>query len=179
MKLLTILISSFLFLNLVSCPLKSMASETRAIDQKTTDPKNNIDKAVVVTSDPARKRGFELGYDLGVKAGKSDKTIGRKPNPNAHDEYKMGDKSYRYEYGNRARFLEGYQAGFSRGYKSGYSREKIDTEAAKKDQEKEKLQKESKKISSEVTPIQKPTSETSPPPVKKKIRKISPEEDAL
>lgn len=88
--------------------------------------------------DPSAKRGFVLGYDEGVKAGKEDKKVGKKENPSSHEEYKMGEKKYRYEYGSRANFINGYQGGFLKGYKSGYNREKLDAEAAKNEKLKEK-----------------------------------------
>lgn len=72
--------------------------------------------------DPAQKRGFELGYDDGVRAGKKDQKEGKKQNPTANENYKTANKKYRYEYGSANRFVSGYQAGFSKGYKSGYAR---------------------------------------------------------
>lgn len=96
--------------------------------------------------DPAAKRGFELGYDQGVKAGKEDKKQGKKESATSRDEYKMGDKKYRSEYGSQARFVSAYQGGFVKGYKSGYNREKIDLEAAKQTKNKEKESKNNEKI---------------------------------
>lgn len=72
--------------------------------------------------DPAQKRGFELGYDDGVRAGKKDQKEGKKQNAAGNENYKTANKKYRYEYGSANRFVSGYQAGFSKGYKSGYAR---------------------------------------------------------
>lgn len=97
------------------------------------------DSKKVYMGDPGTKRGYELGYDYGVKAGKEDKKIGKKENASSHEQYKTGEKYFRSEYGNRGRFVSGYQSGFLKGYKSGFNREKVDPEAAKTAKDKGKL----------------------------------------
>ena len=84
----------------------------------------DLAKSQAYMGDPAQKRGFELGYDHGVKAGKKDQTEGKGQKPTDQEAYKTADKQYRYEYGNRGRFVAGYRAGFTKGYKSGYTRAK-------------------------------------------------------
>jgi hypothetical protein len=73
-----------------------------------------------ISGDPARKRGLELGFDKGLKAGKQDKNKGLKPNPKAHDEFNNPDKSYSYEYGSRVNFDAGFRSGFLGGYQQGF-----------------------------------------------------------
>src|SRR4030095_8561170 len=78
-------------------------------------------KAQGYMGDPALKRGFELGYDLGVKAGKVDKAEKRKANPGQHPDYKAAEKKHRSEYGSLPSFVRGYQMGFTRGYTVAYT----------------------------------------------------------
>ncbi len=115
------------------------------------------DSKKVYTGDPATKRGYELGYDYGVKAGKEDKKNGKKESPSNNDEYKTAEKYFRSEYGNRGRFVSGYQSGFLKGYKSGFNREKTDPEAAKNAKNKDKTQ---DKNASPETKSKKSSSET-------------------
>ncbi len=91
---------------------------SKEVENKKTD----LAKNQGFMGDPAQKRGFELGYDDGVRAGKKDHKEGKKQNPTGNENYKTANKKYRYEYGSANRFISGYQAGFSKGYKSGYAR---------------------------------------------------------
>ncbi len=99
--------------------------------------------------DPAQKRGFELGYDDGVRAGKKDQKEGKKQNPTGNENYKSANKKYRYEYGSANRFVSGYQTGFSKGYKSGYARG-------------EEISKGKSGIAKEVKPVKKRVSSPAP-----------------
>lgn len=105
----------FLFCCLVFIPFNLRASEELQAD---------LSKTQAYMGDPSQKRGFELGYDHGVKEGKKDQAVGPEQKPTEKEAYKTADKQYRYEYGSRARFVAGYRAGYTKGYKSGYSRAK-------------------------------------------------------
>jgi len=72
--------------------------------------------------DPSRQRGFELGYDAGPRAGNEDKAKNKNPNPYLRPEYMNAEQFYRYEFGSRALFIEGFHTGFLRGYKSSFSK---------------------------------------------------------
>jgi len=110
--------------------------------------------------DPAQKRGFELGYDDGVRAGKKDQKEGKKQNPTGNENYKTANKKYRYEYGSANRFVSGYQAGFNKGYKSGYTRA-------------EEITKGKSGAAKEVKPVKKRT----PSPAPKKVDEDSESND--
>ncbi|GEM_PF-2144696 len=172
------------FLLLVVCTLliKGLfAAEPSPADSSGNDAKKTANAKQAYMGDPAMKRGFILGYDYGVKAGKEDKKNGKKESPAAHEEYKMGDKRFRSEYGSSAKFVGGYQGGFVKGYKSGYHREKVDPEAAKLSKIKEK--EVSSEAKSKKTIEEKTSSgtslKTSPPPPKPKPKVFNPSEDAL
>jgi hypothetical protein len=77
------------------------------------------------TGDPSRKRGSELGYDYGLKAGRSDYQDGQEANPRSHSEYVNPNPMYRYEYGYRASFNAGFRSGFLNGYKESYGEEPL------------------------------------------------------
>jgi hypothetical protein len=115
--------------------------------------------------DPALKRGAELGYDAGVKAGKADKMEKKKANPTQNEDYKGADKKYRSEYGNRANFIRGYQIGFVRGYTVTFTGKPAPAGA----------------FMTPETSVGKSTSSLPPnaPPSQPKRRKFNPEEDAL
>ena len=137
-------------------------------------------KKQAYTGDPAIKRGFELGYDDGVKAGKEDKKNGKKENVTVHEDYKKGDKKFRSEYGNRGKFVAGYQGGFLKGYKSGYNRGKIDLEAAKQTKIKEKEKPAEKEAGNVKTPKDPLKPNISQNPLKPKPRHPpTPSDDAL
>ncbi len=74
------------------------------------------------SGDPARKRGLELGFDFGLKAGKGDKSLNKKPNPGEHEAFKNPDKYYRYEFGSRASFVGGFKSGFVGGYQQAFGK---------------------------------------------------------
>jgi len=79
-------------------------------------------KKVGYSGDPARKRGLELGYDLGLKAGKQDKEKDAKPDPAAHDPFKTPEKYYRAEFGSRANFVSAFKSGFVGGYQTAFGK---------------------------------------------------------
>ncbi|MDX1386466.1 MAG: hypothetical protein R3257_02675 [bacterium] len=66
---------------------------------------------------PAHKRGTELGFDRGYWAAKSDQKFGREPDVSRHEAYHDPNTYYRYEFGNRGAFYQGFRAGFWAGYK--------------------------------------------------------------
>src|SRR4029453_5716527 len=86
-------------------------------------------KPQVYASDPAFKRGVELGYDSGIKAGKADKAANHKADPTRHPDYKDAEKKHRSEYGSRASFVRGYQMGFTKGYTFAYTGKKTPLKA--------------------------------------------------
>jgi len=67
--------------------------------------------------DPSRKRGLELGYDVGLKAARQESVEAKASVSNDHPEYQNADKWYRYEYGSRAQFVAGFRSGFSAAYR--------------------------------------------------------------
>lgn len=69
--------------------------------------------------DPARKRGIEIGYDLGKKAGKADLEQKLKPDPKRHEAFNKPEKYFRSEYGSQASFVGGFKSGFLGGYQAG------------------------------------------------------------
>ncbi len=78
--------------------------------------------------DPSRKRGSELGFDYGLKAGRTDFKDGKEANPRDHEEYVNPNPIYRYEYGYRASFNSGFRNGFLSGYKQTYGEEALPTQ---------------------------------------------------
>ncbi len=182
-----------IFLSFLSLAIIVQVRAQESIKKSTSSSKESKSskteggKAQGFMGDPAQKRGFELGYDAGVRAGKEDKKLNRKSVPQSRDEYKNADKQYRYEYGMRSRFVGGYQSGFSKGYQAGYSREKIDTEAAKQDKENTKNTETQKKVSesksakasTESQIASSLPSKKSDPNHKAKPEKFNPADDAL
>ena len=175
----------FLLLLLLTYALPALAADSN----KNSKSSGADSKKQVYMGDPATKRGYELGYDDGVKAGKDDKKKGRKESASSHEDYKNGEKKFRSEYGNRGKFAGGYQGGFLKGYKSGYNREKTDLEAAKlaKISDKEKLSEKTnnseskpKKLSTE-TSVKEPNkaTDTIAKPTKAKPRAPTAADDAL
>lgn len=109
-------------LSLIFVGVFSMFIGTTLFSNEPGSKKTELAKDQGFMGDPAQKRGFELGYDDGVRAGKKDQKEGKKQNATGNENYKTANKKYRYEYGSANRFVSGYQAGFSKGYKSGYAR---------------------------------------------------------
>jgi len=72
--------------------------------------------------DPARKRGLELGFDLGKKAGKSDLEQSLKPDPKRHEDFEKPEKYFRHEYGSQASFVGGFRSGFMGGYQAAFGK---------------------------------------------------------
>ena len=72
--------------------------------------------------DPARKRGIEIGFDYGKKAGKEDKAQGLKPDPKRHEAFQKPEKYHRSEYGSQANFVAGFRGGFLGGYQSAFGK---------------------------------------------------------
>ncbi|MCE9625253.1 MAG: hypothetical protein K8R69_07375 [Deltaproteobacteria bacterium] len=72
--------------------------------------------------DPARKRGLEIGYDLGRKAGKSDLEQSLKPDPKRHEDFEKPEKYFRHEYGSQASFVGGFRSGFMGGYQAAFGK---------------------------------------------------------
>jgi hypothetical protein len=73
--------------------------------------------------DPARKRGLELGYDRGYWAAKTDQKFGKEPDVARHDAYHDPNNYYRYEFGRRSVFYQGFRAGFYAGYKQVFGKD--------------------------------------------------------
>lgn len=74
------------------------------------------------TGDPAKKRGLEIGYDLGRKAGKADLDQKLKPDPKRHEDYNKPEKYFRHEYGSQASFTSGFRSGFVGGYQAAFGK---------------------------------------------------------
>jgi len=74
------------------------------------------------TGDPSRKRGLELGFDQGLKAGKQDKEQNKKPDPGACEDYQKPEKFFRHEYGSQTAFTSGFKSGFVGGYQSAFGK---------------------------------------------------------
>jgi len=74
------------------------------------------------SGDPARKRGMEIGFDLGKKAGKIDKDQDLKPDMKRHEAYQKPETYFRSEYGSSANFTSGFRSGFSGGYQSAFGK---------------------------------------------------------
>jgi hypothetical protein len=110
--------SVFLLLTLFLSPLLVCSAINAIQANEPTAPAKA--KQGGISGDPARKRGLELGFDKGLKAGKQDKDKGLKPNPKSRDEFNNPDKSYSYEYGSRASFDAGFRSGFLGGYQQGF-----------------------------------------------------------
>ena len=90
----------------------SSAKSARASDTKKTG----------FTGDPARKRGLEIGYDMGKKAAKADLEQNLKPDPKRHEAFQKPEKYHRSEYGSQANFVSGFKSGFLGGYQAGFGK---------------------------------------------------------
>lgn len=75
--------------------------------------------------DPARKRGWELGYDRGYWAAKTDQEEGLAPDLGRHSVYHDPNLMYRYEFGNRRVFYHGFRTGFLLGYRQVWGKEEV------------------------------------------------------
>lgn len=75
-----------------------------------------------IVGDPSRKRGVEMGYDMGFQMGKSDQRLGLEPDPKRHDTFNDPNQFYRYEFGSRAGFVSGFRGGFVGGYQKAYGK---------------------------------------------------------
>lgn len=110
---------SFLVLvALISLPALSLAQSKPTTKKSSAEPS----KKVGFSGDPARKRGMEIGFDLGKKAGKSDKEQNLKPDLKRHEAYQKPEKYFRSEYGSSASFASGFRSGFSGGYQSAFGK---------------------------------------------------------
>lgn len=67
--------------------------------------------------DPGRKRGLELGFDQGYMAAQADLDQGLEPDLSRHETYNDPKPFYRYEFGNRGSFYNGFRSGFIVGYR--------------------------------------------------------------
>ena len=118
--------SVHLFLGYVLCGLTltcTLAISPPASAQTTKPAKKaTTEKKSAYMGDPARKRGLELGYDYGLKAGKEDKAKNKKLAPQDNEVYKNPDKFYRYEFGSRANFNSGFKSGFLGGYQQAFGK---------------------------------------------------------
>ncbi len=187
-----------LFFTFIFSPLNA-ATDFKA---KKNPPNVKEGKTKGYNGDPALKRGYDLGYDDGIKAGKGDKKIGKKDQPTVHESYKTPEKKFRHEYGSQSKFITGYRAGFSRGYKVGFAQGKKDPNEARKFAEDKNAKKKADKDKAEdknrkaalttptkhseetSTPKREITSDVSNPsvtekPAVDKTAKYNPSEDAL
>lgn len=108
------------FLNFCLLAVLGGLSLAMALPALAKDSKSAPAKTVGFSGDPAKKRGLEIGYDKGSKAGKKDKDANLKPDPSRHEIYKDPKKEYRYEYGSAASFTAGFRSGFLGGYKQAF-----------------------------------------------------------
>ena len=111
-------LSIFLLIGLISLPASGLAQTKSSTKTTSSDPS----KKVGFSGDPARKRGMEIGFDQGKKAGKVDKEQALKPDLKRHEAYDNPDKYFRSEYGSRASFTSGFRSGFSGGYQSAFGK---------------------------------------------------------
>ncbi len=113
-----ILFSSIILLNFITFPLFHSVDAEAAEKKATT----TTVKKTGFAGDPARKRGLELGYDFGLKAGKQDKGENKKPDPQSHEAYKKPEKYFRSEYGSAGAFIGGFKSGFIGGYQMAFGK---------------------------------------------------------
>jgi hypothetical protein len=90
---------------------------------ETPAPKKNLEKKTGgMMGDPAGKRGVEYGFDKGFAAGKKDKDAGLEPDPKRHEDFNDPEKFYRYEFGARSSFVNGFRSGFVGGYQKAFGK---------------------------------------------------------
>ena len=109
-------VASTLLIALLLSPLAVLAQT------KATKAGASTSKKVGFAGDPARKRGLEIGFDLGKKAGKADKDQNLKPDLKRHEAYQKPDQYFRSEYGSAASFASGFRSGFSGGYQAAFGK---------------------------------------------------------
>jgi hypothetical protein len=68
-----------------------------------------------------RSRGFDRGYQDGLKHGRKDGDKGRSFNVRRDDDFRDADNGYRREYGPRNEYARGYRGGYEEGYRRGYA----------------------------------------------------------
>jgi hypothetical protein len=104
--------------------VEGAGSQTKIQPPEQANPQNKIDGIKIggIVGDPSHKRGLELGYDMGPRAGSEDKAQNKNPDPSLRHEYKKPEQFYRYEFGYRSTFIAGFRRGFLRGYKSTFGK---------------------------------------------------------
>jgi hypothetical protein len=112
-----LIIALFLFLSL--CCL-SLTPSSQAATSKGKQEAGG--KKAGFNGDPAKKRGLEIGFDQGQKAGKSDLEQKLSPDPRRHEEYSKPEKFFRHEYGSQASFSSGFRSGFVGGYQTAFGK---------------------------------------------------------
>ena len=112
--------NKFSFLLLALLTTFSFLSAHEVLGAQTTAPSEK--KTGGMMGDPASKRGVEYGFDKGFEAGKADKDAGLKPDPARHDDFNSPEKFYRYEFGSRAGFVQGFKSGFVGGYEKAFGK---------------------------------------------------------
>lgn len=100
----------------------SLAMPTLAIGASSKAKPAAGGKKTGFNGDPAKKRGLEIGFDQGQKAGKGDLEKKLSPDPNRHDEFNKPEKFFRFEYGSQAAFSSGFRSGFVGGYQAAYGK---------------------------------------------------------
>lgn len=100
---------------IVSGPL-ALAQTSKAAKKSAGDKKS------AYMGDPARKRGLEIGFDLGLQAGREDKKNDAKPMPQEKEAYKKPEKYYRHEFGSQANFVSAFKGGFLNGYQQAFGK---------------------------------------------------------
>lgn len=96
----------------------SLQTPTHA-QTNTKSSKAQVTKKTGYSGDPARKRGIEIGFDMGKKAGKADLEQKLKPDPKRHEPFQKPETYHRSEYGSQASFVSGFKSGFMGGYQTG------------------------------------------------------------
>jgi len=111
------IVTFFLFLSLccLSLPPSSQAANSKG-KQAAGGKKTGFN------GDPAKKRGLEIGFDQGQKAGKKDLDQKLSPDPRRHEEYNKPEKFFRTEYGSVASFSSGFRSGFVGGYQTAFGK---------------------------------------------------------
>lgn len=80
-----------------------------------------IPRAYYPQYDDRVNRGYNKGYEDGLKKGRDDERHRRAADPRRHDWYRDGDRGYdRDDDGPRANYIAAYRDGFLNGYAAGY-----------------------------------------------------------
>ena len=114
-------ILALLLIFLLQTPFPAKAQGTSSTS-KTSKKAVEGTKKTGFSGDPARKRGLELGFDLGKKCGKSDLEQSLKPDPKRHEDFEKPEKYFRSEYGSQASFIGGFRSGFVGGYQTAFGK---------------------------------------------------------